>query len=329
MNKTYYMGSFPPPYGGVTVKNELLYGLLKDKIEMRIKQKFTIWSTLEALLLGNRFILAVGHTKHLLLLSSAIAILRPKAMRRSVVFAMGGNLADMVEGKPHMIRHLQRYRQVYIEPKRMLHQLQSMGLNNVSLLPNCRMRPQKEFPILETARPLRCVFFSRVSPDKGVDVVIEAAHQLKNVEFHIYGELSGEYSETFHRLLQDSPNVQYHGVFTGRNEEVYEELQKYDVMLFPSRWAFEGVPGILVEAKIAGVPAIVSDICYNAEIVEDGVSGIVLKENTADVLAEAIDRLDKDRQLLYAFKCGAEQSAEEYYIENYMDEILKTLEDRT
>ena len=284
MDKTYYMGSFPPPYGGVTVKNELLYGLLKDKIEIRIKQKFTAWSTLEALLLGNRFILAVGRTKHLLILSSVIAVLHPKGMRKSVVFAMGGNLADMVEGKPHVIRNLQRYRRIYVEPKRLLRQLRSMGLDNVSRLPNCRMRPQKDFPILETDGPLHCVFFSRVSPDKGVDIVVEVAHQLKHVDFHIYGELSDEYSEAFHNVLQDSPNVQYHGVFTGKNEEVYEELRKYDVMLFPSRWPFEGVPGILVETKIAGIPSIVSDICYNTEIVEDGVSGIVLKENTPSVL---------------------------------------------
>lgn len=323
------MGSFPPPYGGVTVKNELLYGLLKDKIEMRIKQKFTVLSTLEALMLGDRFILAVGHTKYLLLLSSVIAVLRPKAMRKSIVFAMGGNLADMLEGKPHIIRYLQRYRQIYVEPKRMLRRLQSMGLNNISFLPNCRMRPQKDFLPSSTDAPLRCVFFSRVSPDKGVDVVIEAAHQLKNVGFHIYGELSDEYSETFHRLLQDSPNVQYHGVFMGRNEEVYEEIQKYDVMLFPSRWAFEGVPGILVEAKIAGIPAVVSDICYNAEIVEDGVSGIVLKENTSEALIQAIQVLDSNRALLYQMKYGAKESAEIYYIENYMDEILNTLEVRT
>lgn len=122
-------------------------------------------------------------------------------------------------------------------------------------------------------------------------------------------------------------NVTYHGVFKGESAEVYDELSKYDVMLLPTKWKNEGVPGVLVEAKIAGVPSIVSDMCYNAEIVEDGVSGIVLKENTVENLTEAIERIDKNRAKLYKLKVGAKQSAEKYYIENYIEDILKKLEE--
>lgn len=120
-------------------------------------------------------------------------------------------------------------------------------------------------------------------------------------------------------------NVTYHGVFKGKDAEVYNELSKYDVMLLPTRWKFEGIPGVLVESKIACVPSIVSDICYNAEIVENGVSGIVLKGNTVDNLVEAIERLDKNRAELYKMKIGAKQSAEMYYIENYINGIIDEL----
>ena len=68
-----------------------------------------------------------------------------------------------------------------------------------------------------------------------------------------------------------------------------------------------------------------SDICYNAEIVEGGVSGIVLGENTVEELTKAIKHLDADRDELYHLKCGAKQSAEMYYLENYIGEIVKIL----
>ena len=328
MSKIYYMGSFPPPYGGVTVKNELLYGLLKDKLEICRKQKFTALSTAEALLKGRRFILGVGHTKFLLLLTNVMYYFRPKAMSRSIVFAMGGNLADLVEENPVIIKRLQRYQCIYVEPVGMMNRLQNMGLKNLSLLPNCRARPAtKVQESLNDNKSIRCVFFSRISSDKGMDIVLDAAKRLPDVEFHLYGEIDSDYHDVFTRELDQLGNATYHGVFKGKDAEVYDELSKYDVMLLPTRWKFEGIPGVLVEAKIAGIPSIVSDICYNAEIVEDGISGIVLKENTAICLTEAIRHLDQNRSELAKLKFGAKKSAERYYIDNYLEDILKKLEE--
>ncbi len=178
-----------------------------------------------------------------------------------------------------------------------------------------------------TRRRLKVVFFSRVTPNKGIDIILETAKKLPKVDFYLYGEIDNTYSDTFSNEINGSTNITYHGVFKGKDTEVYDEMSKYDVMLLPTRWRNEGVPGVLVEAKIAGVPAIVSNICYNAEIVEDGVSGIVLMENTAEELAKTIARLDADRVELYRLKCGAKQSAELYYIENYMDDILRKLKE--
>ena len=164
-----------------------------------------------------------------------------------------------------------------------------------------------------------------VTTDKGIDIILDTAKSLPEIEFHIYGEIDSVYRDTFTIELRHLPNAIYHGVFKGRDTEVYEELSKYDVMLFPTRWKNEGVPGVLVESKIAGVPAVVSDICYNAEIVEDGISGIVLKENISKNLADTITFLDKNRVELYKLKVGAKRSAEMYYIENYIADILDKL----
>lgn len=326
MSKTYYMGSFPPPYGGVTLKNELLYNVLKDNVDMRIKKKFTLISTFEALCFGSRFILGVGHTKFLLLLSRCMAVMRPKAMRRSIVFAMGGNLADMVEGKQKYIESLQHYRQIFVEPQGLLRRLQSMGLKNVSLLPNCRERPTGKFEPTDSNTPIKCVFFSRVTPGKGVDHILAAAKMLPTVQIDFYGPIDEKYANEFIEEINAMPNAAYRGLFKERGDALYQMLHAYDVMLLPSKWAFEGIPGALVEAKIAALPAIVSNICYNAEIVEDNVSGLVLKENTPAKLAEAIQRLERDPALVYSLKCGAKKSAEGYYIDQYTNEIRKYME---
>lgn len=175
---------------------------------------------------------------------------------------------------------------------------------------------------------MRCVFFSLISPDKGSDLVLEAAKALPDVLFDFYGHIEPGYEEPFRKQIDGLPNAVYHGLFKTEGENVYDKLHEYDLLLLPTKCKTEGVPGVLVEAKIAAVPAVVSDIAYNAEIIEDGRNGTVLSSNDAAALTQAIARLDVDRETLYHLKTGAKTSAEQYYIETYLPEILGMLEEK-
>ena len=85
------------------------------------------------------------------------------------------------------------------------------------------------------------------------------------------------------------------------------------------------MPGILVEAKIAGLTCVVSNKSYNSELVRDGEEGIVMPSNDAETLAEMVRQLDADRTMLSKLKEGSRQSAERFYIESYIDEIAREL----
>lgn len=332
----WYLGTFPPPFGGVTTKNLNLYTALSQKTDIRkidfSKIKNNNLAEFFRLIFvlfdrNNAFAIGVAGQKTRKRFCKLLYYINRKAMCRSLIFLMGGSVSHDIASDSNYQKYAAAYRAVYVETKGMKNELENVGLGNIHIYPNCRFRPQRCPDIKrELGGSLRCVFFSRVTSDKGIDTVLDTAKLLSSVEFHLYGEIDSAYRDTFTDEINGLPNVTYHGVFQGRDAQVYDELSKYDVMLLPTRWKHEGVPGVLVEAKIAGVPAIVSDICYNAEIVEDGVSGIVLRENTAENLTKALERLDRDRDELYRLKRGAKRSAETYYIENYIDDILKKLE---
>ncbi len=175
---------------------------------------------------------------------------------------------------------------------------------------------------------LKCVFFSLIQEKKGADIVLSAARNCPSVDFAFYGSVDVDYEKHFMVEIASLPNVQYHGLFKGSNEDVYAELAKYDVLLFPTMWKTEGVPGILVERKIAGLAEIVSDVSYNAELVKDGIEGIVLKGKLDNEICKAINDLARDRTLLNSLKLGSKQSAERFYIDNYIEAINKELEER-
>lgn len=246
-----------------------------------------------------------------------------RTMKRSVYFMMGGTEAKRIASQPEKIRWFRCYKRIYVETEGMLRSLVEVGLDNARLFPNCRVRPKQTVVSSKNdSDVLRCVFFSLIQPEKGTDLILEAASALENVRFSFYGHISEEYKEGFLKKVDESDNVEYNGIFGGTNEEIYRELAKYDVLLFPTQWKTEGVPGILVEAKIAGLACVVSDMSYNSELVADGTEGLVMRRNDAETLRRKILLLDQNRDLLRKLKKGSAESGERFFIDKYIDEIV-------
>ena len=194
--------------------------------------------------------------------------------------------------------------------------LKEQGFQNVKVFPNCRT-DRNSLPPREVGAEMRYVFFSRICKEKGVDDVFKALES-SNGRFTVdfYGEVADEYKERFWQLMKDHPKVTYHGVFDDVNGNVYQELNQYDAILLPSRWSGEGVPGALVESKMAGIAAIVSDWNYNAEIVKDGIEGVVFKDDLKKVLNEMTS------EKLMLLKNGAFKSRVRYDIATYREALL-------
>ena len=333
-----YLGQFPPPYGGVTVKNALLYKALCERIKVE-KMPFRdarTFAIVKRLLISKeeQFIVAFGNSKLQKALLCFLAAIRPSVLKRCTLIVMGGVFASKVHESVLYHKACLNLKRIYVETEGMASESSSIGLRNVSVYPNCRQRlsrTEETGNVFETYGAgthgkLKCVFFSLVSPDKGIDLVLDAAKSLRDVDFYVYGRIEQGY-DGFSEIVDELANVQYMGVFDSANGDVVSELNKYDLHLFPSRWPNEGVPGVLVETKMAAVPSIVSAICYNAELVVDGVEGLVLEENTAEALTQAIASLDLDRDRLDAMKAASLKSAERFYIDRYIDWLVADLND--
>ena len=327
----YYLGQFPPPYGGVTVKNALLSEFLSQRVSLKIFnfRKTNTAKIVFALLTSkdDYFYIGFGNHKFQRALVNTLAIIKPSVLPRCFLVAMGGMLPHSLENNARYRKSCSKISRIYVETKSMAKRINELGMANVSVYPNCRKRPATVYTANKNEDVLKCVFFSLIGPNKGADVVLDAAEHLPGVEFHFYGHIEQSFKDTFDACISRLPNAFYHGVFDSVNNDAVAELSKYDVHIFPSRWISEGVPGVLAETKIAGVPSIVSNISYNAELVESGYDGIVLEECTAAALCRAIEELNADRNLLYSMKKAALVSAENYYVDCYIDGMISDLEE--
>ena len=328
--KIRYIGMFPPPYGGVTIKNKLIYDCLSETKKIvtfnrprwMAESVFQILNLMTGIIPNQTLIIGVsaagGKSK---LVTKTLYFLARRNMNRSLYFMMGGQECYRIAGNKDEIKWYSEYKKIYVETETMKKVMVEAGINNVEVFPNCRRKPKVEMRTQGERKKLRCVFFSNVQPEKGVDIILEVAKELHNIEFYFYGPIESQFDKMFKRTVAELENVHYMGVFKGSDVEKYNELRKYDVLLLPTRWKNEGVPGILVEAKIAGLAEIVSNQNYNSELVSDGCNGIVMNETTAESLSTAILSLDEDPMLLKSMQTSSWKSAEQKKKKKYVGDF--------
>ena len=123
------------------------------------------------------------------------------------------------------------------------------------------------------------VFAGRFFPEKGISLIAGAARLLPDVQFVIAG------SGPQQHLLEGIDNVYLTGFLTG--DKLKQTIAGACAMLVPSVW-YENCPLSILESQSLGTLVITANIGGMAELVEDGVDGIRIKELSPKALAEAI-----------------------------------------
>jgi len=163
-------------------------------------------------------------------------------------------------------------------------------------------------------------FVGRVSPEKGVTTLIEAAKKLSSIVF----SAAGAYDRMPDLIMQAPDNFQFVGHL--KSEQLDEFYANSRIIVLPSI-CYESFGLPLVEAALRSKPVICSRIGALPEIVEDGVTGLLFEPGNADNLAEKIDYLwqrpDLCRQMGQA---GREKALREYSPEKYYERLMIVFE---
>lgn len=182
-----------------------------------------------------------------------------------------------------------------VESQEMKRKMELWGYKNVIHIPNFKKIAYIPEKSTETSVPFRFVFLSRIIPEKGCDLIMEATRRI-NKEIgedkflvHFYGKIDDSYESQFLKIINEIPNAEYKGFLNLADVSNYDVLASYSAMLFPTFWKGEGFPGILIDAMIAGTPVIASEWGYNTEIIENGTTGIIIKSKNVDELANAMN----------------------------------------
>lgn len=125
------------------------------------------------------------------------------------------------------------------------------------------------------------VYVGRLSVEKGINPMLAAAKTAPGV-LRVAG--TGPLHPLVERAAAEG-DVTALGPLSG--DAVSGELGSAVALIVPSLW-FEGFPMVVLEAYALGTPVIASRIGSLAEIVEDGITGLLVEPNDPDALAQAM-----------------------------------------
>jgi glycosyltransferase involved in cell wall biosynthesis len=134
---------------------------------------------------------------------------------------------------------------------------------------------------------------ARLEPEKGHPTLLEAwpavLRAVPNAALLVVGEGS-RYAEL--ERLAASLRIAHRVVFTGRRDDVPSVTAALDVAVLPSYREAQGLS--ILEAMALSRPVVASRVGGIPEVIEDGVSGLLVPPRDPEALAGAIIRLLKD-----------------------------------
>jgi glycosyltransferase involved in cell wall biosynthesis len=135
---------------------------------------------------------------------------------------------------------------------------------------------------------------ARLEPEKGHQTLIDAwPHVLRSVP-DAYLLVVGEGSMRDTLEGRASMNrVAHRVVFTGRRDDIPAVTAAFDVAVLPSHREAQGLS--ILEAMALSRPVVASDVGGIPEMIEDGVTGLLVPHDQPEALAAAIVRLLRDR----------------------------------
>ena len=173
--------------------------------------------------------------------------------------------------------------------------LESMGSwQRLALLPNPLPGAPKAGARGDQSRASGFISVARLVPQKGLDVLIAALPRLSGsaAEWQVFLVGDGPEREALQQQADDL-GVSSRLRCLGFRSNPDQFLAEAAVFVLPSR--FEGMPNALLEAMAAGLAVIVTDASPGPlEVVEPGVSGLVVPSDDPAALAEAMQALASD-----------------------------------
>ncbi len=149
----------------------------------------------------------------------------------------------------------------------------------------------------EFSNRFRFGFVGGGAEHKGIRVLLKAFNKIikDNVVLSIFGPYSSSHLHKLRKELRMDSRITFHGPFN--NREISSVFSKFDVLVYPSIW-YENQPIAILEALLARIPVITSNLGGMSELVQDGATGLLFEAGNPEDLYQKMASVIDNPQLV-------------------------------
>ncbi|MEK7594977.1 MAG: glycosyltransferase family 4 protein [Patescibacteria group bacterium] len=172
----------------------------------------------------------------------------------------------------------------------------------------------------------------RMIEKKGFIYFLKAAKILKDRGVLFKAVIAGDPGTEKEKLVSECMRLSLNDILVFSDEvDFTEHSHNYlesDIFVAPSVISetgdIDGIPNVIVEAMLAGLPVVASRISAIPEVVEDGITGFLVSEKDERMLADRIEILLTDKQLRENMGLAGKEKVENLF--SYENTILRIKE---
>ncbi|MHB1035984.1 MAG: glycosyltransferase [Pirellulales bacterium] len=176
------------------------------------------------------------------------------------------------------------------------------------------LEPFRAIPPLEphvNGRVRRVGMVANLRPVKGADVFVRAAALLAEDHPNVRFQIAGTGDDAWVRQVARECGIEDRLDLLGRVTDIPAFLQTLDVAVLPSH--SEGLSNALLEYMAAGRPIVATAVGGNVELVEDGVTGLLVPPGEPPSLAKLIHRILDDSTLAVRLGAAVQRQVRDHF----------------
>lgn len=251
--------------------------------------------------------------------------------RKIFYIVVGGWLPDFLKNRNNLIKKMHKLDKIFVETNKMKRDLEDLEINNTDILVNFKNIRPINIQKLEFDIPYKLCTFSRVMKEKGIEDAINVVKQINEeanktiYTLDIYGQIDSNYIDKFDMLQKGFPEyIKYKGCID--SNKAVEVISKYFLLLFPTRFKTEGLPGTLIDAYNAGVPVIASNWNSSKEFVEENKTGLIYEFENQEDLKKKIEYAIENKEKIENMRDKCKRFSHMFRPEEAIKPLLNVLD---